>query len=138
MVRNGLVASGSGAWKIPPSWRDMPRKTAAAVGQSKRSVERDLTRGSKIAPAVLAEVAGTSLGKGVVLEPQAGRAPAGTSPPGPGDAAPDKPGAGSGTSAASVIAPAEAASFRAPAARSTAIRRACSTGGALPPGGTPG
>lgn len=41
---------------------------AAALGVDKRTVQRDLRRGKKITPDVLAEVAGTELDKGVVLD----------------------------------------------------------------------
>lgn len=41
---------------------------AASLGVSKRTVQVDLQRGKNIAPDVLAEVAGTALDKGVVLD----------------------------------------------------------------------
>jgi len=43
-------------------------EAAAALGVDKRTVQRDLSRGSKITPDVMAEVTGTALDKGVVLD----------------------------------------------------------------------
>jgi ParB-like chromosome segregation protein Spo0J len=43
-------------------------QAATALGVDKRTVQRDLARGKKITPDVLAEVAGTELDKGVVLD----------------------------------------------------------------------
>lgn len=48
--------------------RSYAAKTADDLGQSKRAVERDLARGKKIAPEVLATVEGTKLDKGVILD----------------------------------------------------------------------
>jgi ParB family transcriptional regulator, chromosome partitioning protein len=42
--------------------------TAAKTGQSERSVQRDATRGDRIAPDVLRVVAGTSLDTGASLD----------------------------------------------------------------------
>jgi len=44
------------------------KKTATDLGVDERTVRRDLARGKHIAPEVLAEVAGTDLDKGVVLD----------------------------------------------------------------------
>lgn len=44
------------------------KKAAADLGVSERTVRQDLARGKKITPDVLAEVAGTDLDKGVVLD----------------------------------------------------------------------
>lgn len=49
-------------------------QAAISLGVDKRTVQRDLARGKKIAPEVLAEVSGTSMDKGVVLDELA-RAP---------------------------------------------------------------
>ncbi len=43
-------------------------RAAADLGVDKRTVQRDLRRGKNIAPDVLAEVAGTDMDKGVVLD----------------------------------------------------------------------
>ena len=44
------------------------KQSADALGVDERTIRRDLARGKNIAPDVLAEVAGTSLDKGVVLD----------------------------------------------------------------------
>jgi len=77
MVRKGLVAIQSqGRAKQgqvgPVSYA---RETAKSLGVSQRTVKRDLERGSKIAPEVLASVAGTPEDKGVVLDRLAKTAP---------------------------------------------------------------
>lgn len=51
-------------------------QAAASLGVDKRTVQRDLARGKKIDADVLAEVAGTALDKGVVLDELARTAPA--------------------------------------------------------------
>ena len=43
-------------------------QAAQSLGVDERTVQRDLRRGKNIAPDVLAEVAGTALDKGVVLD----------------------------------------------------------------------
>lgn len=43
-------------------------QASETLGVNRRTVERDLARGKNIAPDVLAEVAGTDLDKGVVLD----------------------------------------------------------------------
>lgn len=43
-------------------------QAATSLGVDKRTVQRDLARGKKIAPDVLSEVAGTGLDKGIVLD----------------------------------------------------------------------
>jgi predicted DNA-binding transcriptional regulator YafY len=50
------------------SLRSYAAQTAEALGVSKRTVEKDIARGSRIAPEILAEVSGTDLDKGVVLD----------------------------------------------------------------------
>lgn len=47
-------------------------QAAASLGVSKRTVQQDLRRGKNIAPDVLAEIAGTDMDKGVVLDALAG------------------------------------------------------------------
>ena len=54
-------------------------QAATSLGVDKRTVQRDLARGKKIAPEVLAEISGTALDKGVVLD-QLARAPAAQQP----------------------------------------------------------
>jgi hypothetical protein len=71
LVKKGLVKTAPG-----PAKRDAAklattpyvRQAAETVGQSERAVRRDLARGSKIAPEILAAVAGTPEDKGVVLD----------------------------------------------------------------------
>jgi hypothetical protein len=52
-------------------------ETAAITGQSKRTINQKIARAEKIEPAVLEEVKGTDLDKGVVLD-QLARTQAGT------------------------------------------------------------
>ncbi len=73
MVRKGLVsAPGKGGDRrstaksaIGPSYA---KQAANSLGVSERTVRQDLARGSKIAPDVLAAIAGTPEDKGVVLD----------------------------------------------------------------------
>jgi len=72
MVGLGLVAtvganqhSRASANSAKASYAD---KAAADLGVSRRTVAQDLARGKKIAPEVLAEVSGSALDKGVVLD----------------------------------------------------------------------
>jgi predicted DNA-binding transcriptional regulator YafY len=44
------------------------KQAAETLGVDERTVRRDLARGKKIAPEVLAEVTGTNLDSGVVLD----------------------------------------------------------------------
>lgn len=60
-TRPGPIAANSAT--IPYS-----KKAAADLGVSERTVRQDLARGKKIDPEVLADVAGTDLDKGVVLD----------------------------------------------------------------------
>lgn len=81
MVRKGLVAEpGRGGDRrsndklsVGPSYA---KQAAATLGVDERTVQRDLQRGNNIAPDVLAQVAGTDLDKGVVLDRLARTAPA--------------------------------------------------------------
>lgn len=69
MVGLGLVSSGPGRKNSENSSQlAYARQASEALGVSKRTVEKDLARGKKIEPEVLAEVSGTSLDKGVVLD----------------------------------------------------------------------
>lgn len=73
LVKKGLPsAPGKGGdrrsmdkMSVGPSYA---RQAAASLGVDERTVRRDLARGSKITAAVLAEVSGTDLDKGVVLD----------------------------------------------------------------------
>lgn len=69
LKRKGMVSKGPGQPKKNgdklSSYSD---QAAASLGVDKRTVQRDLARGKKINPDVLAEVAGTDLDKGVVLD----------------------------------------------------------------------
>lgn len=79
MVRKGLVAApGKGGDRKSTAksaiGQSYSKQASASLGVSERTVRQDLARGKKIAPAILAEVAGTDLDKGVVLDELA-RAP---------------------------------------------------------------
>lgn len=77
LKRKGLVSKGPGQPKKNgdklSSYSD---QAAASLGVDRRTVQRDLARGKKIEADVLAEVAGTPLDKGVVLDELARTAPA--------------------------------------------------------------
>jgi ParB-like chromosome segregation protein Spo0J len=81
LKRKGLVSSHGGARKQNDklSSCSYAERASADLGVDRRTVQRDLARGKKIAPEVLAEVAGTDLDKGVVLDELA-RAPAAQQP----------------------------------------------------------
>lgn len=69
LIRRGEVSSGRGGDQTDKlSVRSYAKKTAADLGVDERTIRRDLARGKKIDPDVLAEVAGTDLDKGVVLD----------------------------------------------------------------------
>jgi hypothetical protein len=74
LKRKGLVSSGPGRKNSENSSQlAYARQASETLGISKRTVEKDLARGKKIAPEVLAEITGTALDKGVVLdEPRPG------------------------------------------------------------------
>jgi len=74
LVRRGEVSTPGKGGNRQVGDSSYAAKAADSLGQSKRAVERDLTRGKRIAPEVLAEVSGTDLDKGVVLDELA-RAP---------------------------------------------------------------
>jgi ParB-like chromosome segregation protein Spo0J len=73
LVRKGVVAPGTRGGKRQ-NVVCYSEQTADALGVDRRTVQRDLARGKKIDPAVLADIAGTDLDKGVVLDELA-RAP---------------------------------------------------------------
>lgn len=71
LVRKGEVAALAEAAGRPKKSDNLSKysaKAAVDLGVDERTVRRDLARGKKIAPEVLAEVAGTDLDKGVVLD----------------------------------------------------------------------
>lgn len=71
LKRKGLVKTTTGPNKVTDklsATKSYAAKAAADLGVDERTVRRDLARGKKIAPDVLAEVAGTDLDKGVVLD----------------------------------------------------------------------
>lgn len=69
LVRKGLVSVGSrGGDRRSNDKLSYGTQTAAALGVDKRTVQRDLARGKNISPEILAEVTGTDLDKGVVLD----------------------------------------------------------------------
>lgn len=70
LKRKGLVSAHGGARKQDDklsscSYAD---QAAASLGVDKRTVQRDLARGKKIDADVLAQVSGTDMDKGVVLD----------------------------------------------------------------------
>lgn len=71
LVRKGEVAKGGKGGDRRSTDKmsvGYAKKAAADLGVDERTVRRDLARGKKITPDVLAEVAGTDLDKGVVLD----------------------------------------------------------------------
>jgi hypothetical protein len=69
LKRKGLVSSGPGRKNSENSSQlAYARQAAETLGISKRTVEKDLARGKKVAPEVLAEVTGSDLDRGVVLD----------------------------------------------------------------------
>jgi hypothetical protein len=69
LKRKGLVSDGPGRpKKNSEKSSSYSQQASETLGISKRTVEKDLARGKKIAPDVLSEVAGTDLDKGVVLD----------------------------------------------------------------------
>lgn len=69
LVRMGEVSKGRGGDQSEKSsLRSYASRAADDLGVSKRTVEKDLRRGKNIDADVLAEVAGTDLDKGVVLD----------------------------------------------------------------------
>lgn len=80
LKRKGLVSSGRGGDQSEKSsLRSYASQASETLGVTKRTVEKDLARGKKIVPEVLAEVTGTDLDKGVVLDELA-RTPAALQP----------------------------------------------------------
>lgn len=71
LVRMGEVAAHSESAGRPKKSDNLSKysaKAAADLGVDERTVRRDLRRGKNIAPEVLAEVAGTDMDKGVILD----------------------------------------------------------------------
>lgn len=69
LKRKGLVSKGRGGDQSDKlSVRSYAKQASESLGVNRRTVERDLSRGKNIAPEVLAEVAGTDLDKGVILD----------------------------------------------------------------------
>lgn len=73
MVRKGLVQTRGGDHRSNQTAKSAVRSSysaqaSASLGVSERTVRQDLARGKKIAPEVLAEVSGTDMDKGVVLD----------------------------------------------------------------------
>lgn len=69
MIRKKLVSDGRGGDQSEKSsLRSYAKQASETLGVSKRTVEKDLARGKKIDADVLAEVSGTNLDKGVVLD----------------------------------------------------------------------
>lgn len=76
LKRKGLVSKGRGGDQTAKSAvRSYAKQTADTLGVSERTVRQDLQRGKNITPDVLADVAGTDLDKGVVLDELARTAP---------------------------------------------------------------
>lgn len=64
-----MVSNGRGGDQSEKSsLRSYASQASETLGVTKRTVEKDLARGKKISPDVLAEVAGAELDKGVVLD----------------------------------------------------------------------
>jgi len=71
LVRRGVVAAHQEKAGRPNKSDNLSKysaKAAADLGMDERTVRRDLARGKKITPDVMAEVSGTPLDKGVVLD----------------------------------------------------------------------
>lgn len=68
LVRKGVVHAGQGRPKKGDNLSSYSEQAAESLGIDQRTVQRDLRRGKNIAPDVLAEVAGTDMDKGVVLD----------------------------------------------------------------------
>lgn len=68
LIDKGLVHEGQGRPKKDTNLVSYSEQAASSLGLSKTQVNRELARGEKIAPDVLAEVTGTDLDKGVVLD----------------------------------------------------------------------
>jgi ParB-like chromosome segregation protein Spo0J len=69
LKRKGLVSDGPGRpKKNSEKSSSYSQQASETLGVSKRTVEKDLARGKNITPDVMAEVTGTALDKGVVLD----------------------------------------------------------------------
>ena len=70
-MRMGLVQTRGGDRKSNGQnvhLKSYAANAADSLGVTERTVRRDIARGSKIAPEVLADISGTDLDKGVVLD----------------------------------------------------------------------
>jgi ParB-like chromosome segregation protein Spo0J len=76
LIDKGIVHAGRGRPDKSANLAVYVDHASETLGMSKRAVERELARGEKITPDVLAEVTGTALDKGVVLDELARTAPA--------------------------------------------------------------
>jgi len=68
LKRKGLVKTKTGPIAANSATTPYAKKAASDLGVSERTVRQDLFRGKEIAADVLAQVAGTDLDKGVVLD----------------------------------------------------------------------
>ena len=71
LVRMGEVKTSTGPNKVTDklsATRSYATRAAADLGVDERTVRRDLRRGKNISPDVLADIAGTDMDKGVVLD----------------------------------------------------------------------
>lgn len=69
LKRKGLVSKGRGGDQSEKSsLRSYAAQASDTLGVSKRTVEKDLSRGKNISADILSEVAGTDLDKGIVLD----------------------------------------------------------------------
>jgi hypothetical protein len=68
LVRKGIVSAPGKGGNRQVGDRSYAAQAAGSLGQSKRAVERDVARGKKIDAEVLADITGTDLDKGVVLD----------------------------------------------------------------------
>jgi ParB-like chromosome segregation protein Spo0J len=79
LVRRGEVLDGAGRPSNSAKSAELTsysKQAAGSLGISERTVRQDLARGKKITPDVLADVTGTALDKGVVLDELARTDPA--------------------------------------------------------------
>jgi hypothetical protein len=68
LVEKGVIHAGQGRPKKGTKLASYSEQAAASLGLSETQVKRELRRGKNIAPEVLADVAGTDMDKGVVLD----------------------------------------------------------------------
>lgn len=68
LVAKGIVRKGPGQPKNGDNLSSYSDQAAGTLGVDKRTIQRDLARGKKIDPDILAEVTGSALDMGVVLD----------------------------------------------------------------------